>query len=138
MCTTHCKCSADNCRTWAICAHSDGPAGVQETAAFTTTPTIGTLAKIVWPGLSHHNIMSVPVLTAEIQGCYRDRGGWCFTVRVVAPLWTATSWTRQCQDHSCAPSLPRSLVWFSAGLHALCHLPMANPMNAMPAIGVLG
>ena len=50
------------------------------------------------------------MLTSEIQGCCRDRGGWYFTTQVVGPLWTATSRARPCEDCSCDPSLPRPLV----------------------------
>ena len=59
------------------------------------------------------------MLAGEIQGCFKDRGNCCFTIQVAGPLWTATSRTRPCQDHNWDPSLPRSLEWFSAGLHTV-------------------
>ena len=37
MCAVHRKCVADCCKTQALCVHSDGPTGVQETVAFTTS-----------------------------------------------------------------------------------------------------
>ena len=47
-----CGTVVDGGLTWALCAHSDGPAGVQEAATCHPPPPIGTLDRIGWPGMS--------------------------------------------------------------------------------------